>query len=140
MTNILFSYLKFAYAADFSHRAGFDGVQLHGAHGYLLAQFLSSTTNNRTDEYGGPLQNRARIIYEIIEAIRTRVKDPKFSIGIKLNSVEFQKGGFQPEECHEVCTRLEELGLDFVELSGGTYEDWRMGHRESTIAREGEGR
>ena len=98
---------------------------------------MSSTTNKRTDEYGGSLQNRARIVYEIIEAIRERVKDPKFSIGIKINSVEFQHGGFQPEECRDVCAHLEELGVDFVELSGGTYEAFGFQHkRESSKLRE----
>lgn len=129
---------KFAYAAEFCYRTGFNGVQLHGAHGYLLAQFLSSTTNRRTDEYGGSLQNRARIIYEIVEEIRRRVPDPKFSIGIKINSVEFQEGGFQPEECRDVCAHLEELSVDFVELSGGSYESLAFVHkRESSKKREG---
>lgn len=130
---------QFAYAAEFSHRAGFDGVELHGAHGYLIAQFLASSSNKRTDEYGGNLHNRARFVYEIVEAIRARVKEPKFSIGIKINSAEFQKGGFQPEECRDVCAHLEELGIDFVELSGGTYEDLGMQvRRESSAKREGQ--
>lgn len=78
-------------------------------------------------------------MYEIIEAIRARVKDPKFSIGIKINSAEFQKGGFQPEECRDVCAHLEELGIDFVELSGGTYEDFGVQvRRESSAKREGQ--
>lgn len=114
-------------------------MQVHCAHGYLLAQFLSSTTNKRTDEYGGPLRNRARIVYEIIEEIRRRVPDTKFSIAIKINSVEFQEGGFQPEECAEVCAFLEALGVELVELSGGTYENWKVltEKRESTKKREG---
>ncbi|QRV93333.1 NADH:flavin oxidoreductase/NADH oxidase [Ceratobasidium sp. AG-Ba] len=112
----------FAYAAETAHRTGYDGVQLHGAHGYLLAQFLSQTTNNRSDEYGGSIHNRARIIREITAAIRSKVRDPSFVIGIKINSTEFQEKGFQPEEAAELCKELEAIEMDFVELSGGTYE------------------
>jgi len=79
--------------AALCYEAGFDGVQVHCAHGYLLAQFLSKTTNLRTDEYGGDLENRSRIVFEIIEEIRRRVPDPKFIICAKVNSVEFQEGG-----------------------------------------------
>ena len=111
---------------------------MHCAHGYLLAQFLSDTTNLRTDQYGGSLENRARITCRIIGEIKKRVP-PSFSISIKINSVEFQNGGFQPEECATVCAQLEKLGLDFIELSGGTYEDLAFHHkRDSTKQREGE--
>lgn len=128
---------NFAFASEYAYKNGSDGVQLHAAHGYLLAQFLSTTTNQRTDEYGGPLENRARIIYEIFEEIKKRVQDPKFILAIKINSVEFQKGGFQPEECREVCKHLESLGVDVIELSGGTYEELAFSHkRESSKARE----
>lgn len=105
--------------------------------GYLLAQFLSPTTNRRTDEYGGSLHNRARIILEIADAIKPRVQGAPFSLGIKLNSVEFQKGGFSPEDCAELCEELERHGFDHVELSGGTYEQFAFEHkRESTKKRE----
>ncbi|KAI1303816.1 NADH:flavin oxidoreductase/NADH oxidase [Xylaria venustula] len=128
---------SFAHAAEFLHKAGYDGVQLHGAHGYLLAQFLSQTTNKRTDEYGGSLLNRARIIFEIVDEIRARVKDESFIIGIKLNSVEFQNGGFTPEECRDLCVELEQHRMDFVELSGGTYQALGFEHkRDSTKKRE----
>lgn len=80
---------SFAHAAEYLHKAGYDGAQLHGAHGYLLSQFLSPTTNQRDDDYGGSLENRSRIIFDIAKAIQSRV--PKsFSLSIKLNSVEFQ--------------------------------------------------
>lgn len=104
--------------------------------GYLLAQFLAPTTNKRTDQYGGSLLNRARIIFEINDAIRARV--PKsFSVSIKLNSVEFQEGGFSTQDCRDLCAALEEAGFDFVELSGGTYEAIGFYHRkESTKKRE----
>lgn len=127
----------FAHAAEYSHKAGFDGVQLHGAHGYLLAQFLAPSTNKRTDKYGGSLLNRGRIIMEIADAIKARVNDPSFSLGIKINSVEFQKGGFSPEDCASLCEELEKHGFDYVELSGGTYENLAFSHkRESTKKRE----
>ncbi|KAF3766862.1 FMN-linked oxidoreductase [Cryphonectria parasitica EP155] len=127
----------FAHAAEYAQKAGFDGIQLHGAHGYLLAQFLAPSTNKRTDEYGGSLRNRARIILEIADAIKARVKGKPFTLGIKINSVEFQKGGFSTEDCAELCEELEKHGFDFVELSGGTYEELAFSHKkESTKKRE----
>ncbi|KAI1872169.1 uncharacterized protein JN550_003888 [Neoarthrinium moseri] len=127
----------FAHAAEFLYKAGYDGVELHGAHGYLLAQFLSPTTNKRTDQYGGSLLNRARIIFEISDAIRARVSDKSFSISIKLNSIEFQDGGFSTDDCKDLCVELEKHGFDFVELSGGTYQSLAFGHkRDSTKKRE----
>lgn len=126
-----------AHAAGFCYDAGYDGVELHGAHGYLIAQFLATSTNKRTDKYGGSLENRSRFLFEIISAVRKRVPNKKFIIGIKLNSVEFQDGGFQTDECRQLCTRLESHEVDFVELSGGTYESLAFSHqRESTKKRE----
>lgn len=127
----------FVHAAEYTYKAGYDGIQLHAAHGYLLAQFLAETTNKRTDEYGGSLSNRARIIFEISDAIRARIQDPSFIIGIKVNSVEFQEGGFSPDDCRTLCIELERHGFDFVELSGGTYQELGFKHaRESTKKRE----
>lgn len=126
----------FTHAAEYLDKAGFDGIQLHAAHGYLLSQFLSSTTNKRTDEYGGELKNRMRLILEIREAVAQRVRKD-FVVGIKVNSVEFQEHGFQPEEARVLCETLEENAFDFVELSGGTYEKWAMDEkRETTSKRE----
>ena len=129
---------SFAHAAEYLYKAGYDGIQLHGAHGYLLSQFLSQTTNKRTDQYGGSLQNRSRIIIEIAEKIHGRV--PKsFMLGIKLNSVEFQASGIQPEESRDLCAMLEKAEFDFVELSGGTYEKLAFNNdhqRESSKKRE----
>ncbi|KAF8751120.1 NADH:flavin oxidoreductase / NADH oxidase family [Rhizoctonia solani] len=132
---------QYSYTAEVAYFVGFDRAQLHGAHGYLIAQFLSRTTNNRTDEYGGTIRDRARIIGDIIRGIRSKVTDPSFVIGIKINSVEFQAKGFQPEEAAELCKELETMRIDFVELSGGTYEElgWNHGEsapRESTKKRE----
>jgi 2,4-dienoyl-CoA reductase-like NADH-dependent reductase (Old Yellow Enzyme family) len=129
---------RFTHAAQFLHNAGYDGIQLHGAHGYLLAQFLSQTTNKRTDKYGGSLANRARIIIEIAQSIRQKLPASSgFMLGIKINSVEFQEGGFTADEAKELCQLLEENQFDFVELSGGTYQSLAFKHkRESTRKRE----
>ena len=129
---------RFTHAAEFLHKAGYDGIQLHGAHGYLLAQFLSKTTNKRTDQYGGSVENRARIIIEIADSIRQKLPTSTgFMIGIKINSVEFQQGGFTAEEAKELCTMLEKAQFDFVELSGGTYQSLAFVHkRDSTRKRE----
>ncbi|TVY29714.1 NADH-dependent flavin oxidoreductase nadA [Lachnellula hyalina] len=126
----------FAHAAEFLDKAGYDGIELHGAHGYLLAQFLSPTTNRRTDKYGGSLENRLRLTLEIADAIQKRVSKD-FIVGMKVNSVEFQDKGFSPAEAKEMCQALEKARFDFVELSGGTYESLAFEHkRESTKKRE----
>jgi len=126
----------FAHAAEYLDKAGYDGIQLHGAHGYLLAQFLSPSTNKRTDKYGGSLENRARLITDIGQQVRKRTSK-SFVLGIKLNSVEFQEKGFDTAEAATLCKLLEDNSFDFVELSGGTYEKLAFGHqRESTKKRE----
>ncbi|KAG2113528.1 uncharacterized protein F5147DRAFT_48895 [Suillus discolor] len=113
---------RFAYAAFVLHRAGFDGVQLHVAHGYLLSQFLTTTTNMRTDEYGGSLVNRAQIILETIAAIRQAVQSPSFIISVKLNAQDSAPQGLCIEESIMVAKLLEIAGVDFIEVSGGAYE------------------
>ncbi|KAF2969390.1 hypothetical protein GQX73_g4197 [Xylaria multiplex] len=126
----------FAHAAEYLERAGFDGIELHGAHGYLIAQFLSPTTNQRTDKYGGSLENRMRLVLEIAAAIKKRISKT-FILGIKINSVEFQDKGFTPEEAIVLCQALEKAGFDYVETSGGTYENLGLEHKkESTVKRE----
>lgn len=126
----------FAHAASYLDKAGYDGIELHAAHGYLLAQFLAKSTNRRTDSYGGTLENRARIIIEIAHAVRAATS-PSFILGIKLNSVEFQDQGFSPDEAKDLCATLEANTFDFVELSGGTYESLAFEHkRDSTKKRE----
>jgi len=128
---------SFAESAYWCHQAGYDGVQVHCAHGYLLAQFISQTTNLRNDEYGGDLSNRSRIVFEIIDAIKERVSDPTFIICVKINSVEFQDKGTTPEDCAFLCEKMEQYGVDFVDLSGGTFEARAFEHKkESTKARE----
>ncbi|OLN86339.1 NADH oxidase 2 [Colletotrichum chlorophyti] len=128
----------FAHAAEYLDKAGFDGIQLHAAHGYLIAQFLSRTTNRRTDEYGvQTLENRIRLVTDIAKAVRARTS-PGFILSAKLNSVEFQDGGVTPEEARDLCACLSELGFDFLEISGGTYEDMGLNRaKESTRKREG---
>ena len=126
----------FVYAATYLDGAGYDGIQLHAAHGYLLAQFLSRSTNIREDAYGGSLESRARLIVDIARGIRQRCRSD-FILAIKLNSVEFQEHGFQPDEAAQLCQILERERFDFVELSGGTYEKFAWSHRlESTRLRE----
>ncbi|KUI63070.1 NADH oxidase [Cytospora mali] len=126
----------FAHTAAYLEAAGFDGIQLHAAHGYLLAQFLSPTTNRRTDAYGGSLTNRLRIIVEICAAVRART-GPGFILATKLNSVEFQAGGLTNEDAAELARGLQDAGVEFLELSGGTYEEMGMDRtRESTRRRE----
>lgn len=95
------------HAAEYLEAAGFDGVQLHGAHGYVIAQFLSPRTNKRTDIYGGSLTNRMRLLIQIAKGVRARTS-PSFILGVKLNSIEFQHGGFIAEEAAEVCSILQD--------------------------------
>lgn len=115
----------FGETAMAAQACGFDGVQVHAAHGYLLAQFLSPLTNRREDEWGGALENRARLLLEIIRTIRDRV-NPEFIVAVKLNSADFQKGGFDVGDATQVVDWLGEQAVDFVEISGGTYESSAM--------------
>jgi len=109
----------FKKAAVRVNNSGFDGIQLHGAHGFLLSEFLSPFFNRRKDHYGGSIENRARIILEILQAIRSEL-GRQFTIIIKLNSDDFIKNGFTPIEMVQVSALLEKAGMDAIELSGGT--------------------
>jgi len=130
---------RFATSATIAKKAGFTGVQIHGAHGYLVSQFLSGHHNQREDQWGGSLENRMRFPLEIYRAIRKAV-GADYPISIKLNSADFQRGGFTEEESMTVAQTLAEEGLDLLEISGGNYESPVMagakGVRESTAARE----
>lgn len=132
---------RFADTAHMAERAGFDGVQIHAAHGYLIAQFLSPLTNQREDQWGGTMENRARFLLEVIRAVRERV-EPDFIVGVKLNSADFQKGGFDVSDAAQVVDWLSSQAIDFVELSGGNYESAAMmglaedGRAQSTKDRE----
>ncbi|MBF6331600.1 nitroreductase family deazaflavin-dependent oxidoreductase [Nocardia transvalensis] len=124
---------RFATAAQVVEAAGFDGVQIHGAHGYLVSQFLSPLANRRTDGWGGDPQRRARFVLEVARAIRAAVS-PGFAVGIKLNSADFQRGGFTEDESRAVVERLAAEQLDLIEISGGSYESPAMMGRSSRSA------
>jgi 2,4-dienoyl-CoA reductase-like NADH-dependent reductase (Old Yellow Enzyme family) len=137
---------RFATAATIARETGFTGVQVHGAHGYLISSFLSPVTNLRNDAWGGPLENRARFLLETVRAVR-RAVGADFPVALKLNSDDFRKGGFSHAECLQVVEWLNGEGLDLLEISGGTYEqprllgaEGRAGDaipvRSSTLARE----
>jgi len=111
----------FARAAKLAKKGGFTGVQIHAAHGYLLSQFLSPITNRRTDQWGGSLENRSRLLRTIIKKVRLEV-GPNFPISVKLNSADFQRGGFSEDESLEVVKMLDAEKIDVLEISGGTYE------------------
>jgi 2,4-dienoyl-CoA reductase-like NADH-dependent reductase (Old Yellow Enzyme family) len=111
----------FARAAGVAQQTGFTGVQVHGAHGYLVSQFLSPLTNQRDDHWGGSLANRARFGRAVLAAIR-RAVGPAFPVAIKLNSADFQRGGFSEDESIAVLKMLQADGVDLVEISGGSYE------------------
>lgn len=127
---------RFGRAAGIVKQAGFHGVQIHGAHGYLVSQFLSPKHNVRTDAWGGSAENRRRFVLAVYQAMRDAV-GPDFPIGIKLNSADFQRGGFTEEESLATIQALAAVGIDLVEISGGTYEAPAMaGKKTSTIERE----
>ncbi|EMP55287.1 FMN oxidoreductase [Marinobacter santoriniensis NKSG1] len=133
---------RFARGAAVAKKAGFDGVQIHGAHGYLVSQFLSPHHNQRTDEWGGSAEKRRRFVLAVYRAIREAC-GPDFNVGIKLNSADFQRGGFTEEESLAVIDSLASEGIDLVEISGGNYENPAMAKggdsgrvKESTRARE----
>ncbi|MFF1398474.1 NADH:flavin oxidoreductase/NADH oxidase family protein [Streptomyces sp. NPDC058287] len=129
---------RYAVTAHRAEQAGFDGVEIHAAHGYLLSQFLSPLVNKRTDRWGGSLENRARMLLDIVRAVRAAVS-PSFAVAVKLNSADFQRGGFDAEDARQVIEMLEPLGVDLVELSGGSYESPAMTGRpadDRTQARE----
>lgn len=112
---------RFAVSARTMIEAGFRGVQLHGAHGYLISQFLSPLTNLRTDAWGGDPVRRRRFLLELVHRVRAEIGD-SVPLSVKLNSADFQRGGFTEAESLEVVRALGEGGLDLLEISGGTYE------------------
>lgn len=112
---------RFVRAAVLAEQSGFTGVQIHAAHGYLLSQFLSPITNKRQDAWGGPIEQRARLLLDIVRSVRAAVS-AQFVVAVKLNSADFQRGGFSPEDAKRVVEMLNPLSVDLVELSGGSYE------------------
>ncbi len=126
----------YARTARVAMRAGFRGVQIHGAHGYLISQFLSPHTNRRDDAWGGDAVRRRRFALEVVRAVRAAV-GPDFPVGIKLNSADFQRGGFSEDESMAVVEALGQEGIDLLEISGGNYESPAMfATSASTRARE----
>lgn len=132
---------RFARAAQICEQAGFEGVQLHGAHGYLISQFLSPLTNKRQDRWGGSIDNRMRFLLEIYQAVRAATSED-FIISVKLNSADFQRGGISEEDVIQVFKAIDAAGIDLIEVSGGTYEAPAMAgvkaekRKASTLARE----
>ncbi|BCG24654.1 FMN oxidoreductase [Pseudomonas tohonis] len=129
---------RYARTAELAERAGFTGVQVHAAHGYLFSQFLSPLSNRREDAWGGSLENRARILLRTVDAVRARVA-PEFCVAVKLNSADFQRGGFEAEDAMRVVAMLGGRGVDLIELSGGSYESPAMQGQTRdgrTLARE----
>jgi 2,4-dienoyl-CoA reductase-like NADH-dependent reductase (Old Yellow Enzyme family) len=138
---------RFGQAAKVCKEAGFTGVQIHAAHGYLISQFLSPRSNQRDDRWGGSLENRARFLMFTVNTVRQLV-GPEFPISVKLNSADFQRGGFAFEDSLQVARCLQDAGVDLIEISGGTYEQPKLlgiegleavepqAVAESTLARE----
>jgi 2,4-dienoyl-CoA reductase-like NADH-dependent reductase (Old Yellow Enzyme family) len=129
---------RFANTARAAEAAGFDGVQVHAAHGYLISQFLSPLSNRRTDAWGGSVEGRAKLLIDVLRAVRAAVQ-PGFAVGVKLNSADFQRGGFSEDDARAVVGLLNAEGVDLLELSGGSYESPAMQGRTAdgrTLARE----
>jgi 2,4-dienoyl-CoA reductase-like NADH-dependent reductase (Old Yellow Enzyme family) len=138
---------RFAVAAKVAKETGFNGVQIHAAHGYLLSQFLAPDANKREDRWGGSLENRARMLLEVVQEVRAAVGHD-FVVAVKINSADFQRGGFDAQDSITVAGWLEEAGIDVLEISGGNYENPRFmnlkgtqddanaGVRKSTVKRE----
>lgn len=131
---------KFTQSATIAEETGFDGVQVHAAHGYLLSSALSPRINTRQDQWGGALENRVRLLLSVVRSVRAHVS-PGFILAVKLNSSDFQKGGFTHEDSIRVAQMLQAEAVDFIEISGGTFETptayQHASQSESTKAREG---
>ena len=133
---------RFGESARICELAGFEGVQIHGAHGYLVSEFLSPKDNLRDDQWGGSIENRMRFLTEIVKTVRASTSD-RFILSVKLNSSDFQKGGFSEADSLAVIKTLDAMGVDIIEISGGTYESPAMtgasgqtARKESTRQRE----
>lgn len=125
---------RFAHAASVAKQTGFTGVQIHAAHGYLISEFLNPLVNQRDDDWGGSLENRARLLMRVISEVRAQVGSG-YAVSVKLNSSDFQKGGFSPEDSLQVARWLNDAGVDLLEVSGGSYEQPAMMDIEGMEAR-----
>ena len=119
--DLLFVIEQFATSSSIARDCGFNGVQIHAAHGYLLSSSLSPKINTRTDRWGGSLENRVRLLVAVIRAVRTRT-GRDFIVAVKLNSSDFQKGGFSHSDSIKVAKIIEQESVDFIEVSGGNFE------------------
>ena len=126
---------QFTDSAVLAEQAGFDGCQIHAAHGYLISQFLSPLTNIRNDEWGGSLANRARLLFKVVQSVRANVSS-NFCVSVKLNSADFQKGGFDEKDAKWVIEQLNTMQVDLLELSGGNYESPAMQGSEVNKAKD----
>ncbi|MDC8757477.1 NADH:flavin oxidoreductase/NADH oxidase family protein [Janthinobacterium fluminis] len=129
---------RFVRTAQLAQEFGFNGVEIHAAHGYLISQFLSPLTNKRADRWGGAIENRARLLIDIVKEIRQAVSED-VAVAIKINSADFQRGGFSTDDAKKVVTMLNPLAVDMIELSGGSYEAPAMNGQARdgrTLARE----
>ncbi len=122
---------EFARTAALAQKYGFGGVEVHAAHGFLLSQFLSPLFNKRTDAYGGSLQNRMRLVLDVIESVRNAV-GAHFPVGVKLNATDMIKGGFQQDEALAVIAAIDRMDIDLIEISGGTYFPGAASSSDST--------
>ena len=119
----------FAEAAVRAKKAGYDGVEIHAAHSYLLNQFLSPLTNKRTDEYGGELKGRMRMLLETIGRVREAVGDD-FIIAVRLGACDYMEGGNTEEDAVEAAVACEAAGADLLDVTGGMCRYIRQGHTE----------
>lgn len=129
---------RFVTTAKKAVEAGFDGVQIHAAHGYLLSQFLSPLTNRRTDQWGGSIEGRARLLMEVVRAVRAALPESA-AVSVKMNSADFQRGGFDADDAIQVVEMLNRENIDLLEVSGGSYESPAMQGTTAdgrTLARE----
>ena len=125
---------RFVHTASVAKQTGFTGVQIHAAHGYLISEFLNPLVNQRDDDWGGSLENRARLLLRVLRGVRARLGSG-YPVSVKLNSSDFQKGGFAPEDSLQVAEWLNEEGVDLLEVSGGSYEQPAMMDIEGMEAR-----
>uniref|UniRef100_A0AC35U1M5 Oxidored_FMN domain-containing protein n=1 Tax=Rhabditophanes sp. KR3021 TaxID=114890 RepID=A0AC35U1M5_9BILA len=118
---------KFVYSAKFLYDCGFNGIELQCSYQFLLASFVGERNNTRSDEYGGNLKNRTRIIKEIYDGVRKALPvDAKFAVGIKLSQMDFVNESNHTDEAVEFVNELEEIGFDYITLTGGFYEKWSV--------------
>ena len=111
---------EFARTARLAQSLGFGGVQIHAAHGFLLSQFLSPLFNHRSDEYGGAIESRMRLLIEVVDEVRAAV-DAQFVVAVKLNATDQLEGGFEESDALAVVSALDKTGIDLIDISGGTY-------------------